>query len=40
MMRCDNLLDIFQKSNYSPRSAYREHRDMPGKKQITAKSAK
>ena len=39
MMRCDNLLDIFQKSNDSPHSAYREHRDMLGKKQITAKNA-
>ena len=26
--------------NYSPQSAYREHRDMLGKKQITAKNAK
>ncbi len=40
MMRCDNLLDTFQKSNYSPQSAYREHRDMLGKKQVTAKNAK
>ncbi len=36
----DRISFVIRQGNYSPQSAYREHRDMLSKKQITAKNAK